>query len=120
MAPESQTEPVAPNDNQSVPKGLVVTQRGIMDSRPHVTREHMEEYHGGPCFESEETVVFADSRGYEWDEYLNTFADMGLSTAEVSDRLYEVAEDTSPADLNRWEGSYPIPIDKRSGGFGEE
>jgi hypothetical protein len=109
------------NDDNSLRHELRLTERGLMDTHPDVTRADMIEYHGEPRFEDDETVVFADTRGYEYDEYLTVFGQGGCSTAKVSDRLHEIGHRYTPDDgIDHWSGSYPIPIDKRSEGFGGE
>jgi hypothetical protein len=115
------------NDNNDEPttdaqgRELHLSAEGIIDGHPNITREEMQHIHGKPRFENDERVVFADTRGYEYDEYMTAFRDAGYSTAKVSDKLHELAREHTPNDgIDHWPAAYPLVFDKRGDGFGKD
>ena len=75
-----------------------LTENGILTDHPDITRAEMAEYHGEPKHEDENSVVFADSKGYEFDEFAEAFAEQGVSREEFSNAMHDIANGFEPDD----------------------
>ena len=92
-----------------------LTENGILTDYPDITRAEMVEYHGEPKHEDENSVVFVDSKGYEFDEFADAFAEQGISYREFSNAMHEIANRFEPNDgIDHWGAAHPVVFDART------
>lgn len=86
-----------------------LTDYGILTDHPDITRDEMVEYHGEPKHENENSVVFADSRGHEFDEWSSVFGN------DFSETMHQIAKSFEPNDgIDHWGSAWPVVYDKRT------
>jgi hypothetical protein len=97
-----------------------LTENGILTDYPDITRAEMIEYHGEPKHEDENSVVFADSDGHEFDEFTEVFEEQGVTREEFSEVMHQLAKQFEPNDgIDHWGAAWPVVFDKRTFADGE-
>ena len=92
-----------------------LTENGILTDHTDITRAEMVEYHGEPKHEDENSVVFVDSKGYEFDEFADALADQGVSREEFSNAMHDIANEFEPDDgIGHWGSAWPVVFDART------
>jgi DNA-binding CsgD family transcriptional regulator len=85
-----------------------LTENGILSDHPSVTLVDYRDLHGEPVAETDDRVLFADSEGYEYNEWADA---LEISRTELSERMHELAGEMSD---RRWGTDYPLVFDVRT------
>lgn len=92
-----------------------LTDHGILTDHADITRAEMVEYHGEPKHEDENSVVFVDSKGHEFDVFADGFAEQGVDREEFSNCMHDIANRFEPNDgIGRWGSAWPVVFDART------
>jgi len=109
-----------PQTAENSDMGLHLSGCGIIDGAEHANREYMERKLE-VRFEDDEKVVFADTSGLQWDEYIARFLDTGQPLSRFLATMNRLGREHTPNDgIDHWEKAYPLVFDKKGNGFGGE
>lgn len=91
---------------------LTITEHGIKDDHPAVTRQELADNHDLPVAETKNSIVHRDDNGDEYDVYADA---LGISRDELADQMHELANEIGGmAGEGEWEGGHPVVFDTES------
>ena len=103
----------AMGDNNHNEFGEQLTDSGILTDHPDVTIVDYTDVYGEPWQETEESVIFLDQSGHEWEEWMCALSDVDRS--EFSEKMNELAREHTDNDgIDRLGSAYPIVFDART------